>query len=883
MDTLGFRFPEMGDNYTVQYEEDQGGMEVLYDITNIFLDAVIGGNFFPDGFLSEEKFPDLQSVESNFLDEVINNAQPIVMTNIPILVCIVLGLILSVVTLIGGIIFCCCCRKNKNSNGNENGFKKVMLSILLFLLLVVTSLGCMWFFLGAKTSQSGLDKIPEDIQDILHDGDLYMNNTVDGLHYLLQDNFDDVIVEFEDALNKVGANFKDFTETMKNEIQLQTIIEEATSFVDLITDYAAIQGTMTSVLDSYTSMTTSLANIKQAADGLGCSLSPPPEGLVDICNALDGASGILEGAFPSDLASTAFPPLPDEATQQLSTLSEYLNSIEGQIDAISANAIDEYFPTIQGEIEKIKDFLTEALDGLTEPIEDIQGEIFRNDNIANSLEDIRDNYFPYFHISLLVLGSLLVVILAVFMVGMCLGSCSKQGSGISSSGSGMMFLANCLFFFLAIFLFILCTAFFTVGALGEKALCKTMADPGDSELVTFVNPLISSVLTDIFNQVRPETEEGEDIAVKFDLAQLISDMHNNTAIYPLLQLHYIFNIEELTDWRVTYGIDPLIEDARKQIDQIINELVGLESSLNEEEIKAVAEEIDGIMNMIDLTPLLDEALIVKIETGKIEIEELKTQLETMITEMENNGLPVPGKEEILANLQNIIEELDVLKGNVQDLQARLGQILDLFGNEDSKFDMAGKVDGTFALVTAAFEYFRSGAVMVFFDESVGILTKVVDDYVNHAIDAAENHIGNTGPLSNIYNATYTEICLEIIAPFNAVWSGLGWCLLMILIPVTLVVSSLKKILVAKKQPQTLRPIDTNGYRNPKAARAASYEEVPMPSYNERSSRINAYETKSYQNGPPSSYQNGPPSSYQNGRQSSYQSRPPPPYQQSTRR
>eukprot|EP00092_Neocalanus_flemingeri_P090167 GFUD01114177.1.p1 GENE.GFUD01114177.1~~GFUD01114177.1.p1 ORF type:complete len:884 (-),score=196.30 GFUD01114177.1:68-2719(-) len=883
MDTLGFTFPEMGDNYTVQYEEDQGGMEVLYDITNIFLDAVIGGNFFPDGFLSEEKFPDLQSVESNFLDEVINNAQPIVMTNIPILVCIVLGLILSVVTLIGGIIFCCCCRKNKNSNGNENGFKKVMLSILLFLLLVVTSLGCMWFFLGAKTSQSGLDKIPEDIQDILHDGDLYMNNTVDELRYLLQENFDEVIVEFQDALSKVGANFKDFTETMKNEIQLHIIIDEASSFVELITNYTAIQGQMTSVLDSYTSMTTSLENIKKVADaelpdGLGCLTSSS-----EICNALNGASGILDGAFPSDLASTNFPTLPDEATQQLSTLSEYLNSIEGQIDAISANAIDEYFPTIQGEIEKIKDFLTEALDGLTEPIEDIQGEIFRNDNIANSLEDIRDNYFPYFHISLLVLGSLLVVILAVFMVGMCLGSCSKQGSGISSTGSGMMFLANCLFFFLAISLFILCTAFFTVGALGEKALCKTMADPGDSELVTFVNPLISSVLTDIYNQVRPETEEGEDIAVKFDLAQLISDMHNNTAIYPLLQLHYIFNIEKLTDWRVTYGIDPLIEDARKQIDQTINELVSLESNLNKEEIKAVAKEIDGIINMIDLTPLLDEALIIAIETGKTEIEELKTQLETLITDIENNGLPVPWKEEILANLQNIIEEFDVLKGNVQGLQASLRQILNLFGDEDSKFDMAGKVEVTFALVTAAFEYFRGDAVMIFFDESVGILTKVVDDYVNHAIDAAENHIGNTGPLSNIYNATYTEICLEIIAPFNAVWSGLGWCLLMILIPVTLVVSSLKKILVAKNQPQTLRPIDTNGYRNPKAARAASSEEVPMPSYNERSSRINAYETKSYQNGPPSSYQNGPPSSYQNGRQSSYQSRPPPPYQQSTRR
>merc|ERR1711892_1000385 len=110
------------------------------------------------------------------------------------------------------------------------------------------------------------------------------------------------------------------------------------------------------------------------------------------------------------------------------------------------------------------------------------------------LVEIRDNYFPYFSLSLFILGSLLVVILAIFMTGMCLGSCSKDGSRIASTGSGIMFFANALFFPLAIFLFILCTAFFTVGALGEKALCKTMENPEDSELVTFVNPLISSML-----------------------------------------------------------------------------------------------------------------------------------------------------------------------------------------------------------------------------------------------------------------------------------------------------------------------------------------------------------------------------------------------------
>ena len=160
MDGPSFTAPDLNLNYTVHYNQDQGGMEVLYDITNIFLDAVIKGNFFPDGFLSEEKFPDLESVEANFPTEAIDNWVNIVRANIPILVCIVLGLLLAITSLIYGIVFCCCCQARKTES-QEAGFKKLVLSVLLFLLLVITSLGCMWFFLGAKTSQRGLDKIPE--------------------------------------------------------------------------------------------------------------------------------------------------------------------------------------------------------------------------------------------------------------------------------------------------------------------------------------------------------------------------------------------------------------------------------------------------------------------------------------------------------------------------------------------------------------------------------------------------------------------------------------------------------------------------------------------------------------------------------------------------
>ena len=140
MSHLGFTFPNNSDvNYTVTYDENQGSMQVMYDITNIFLDAVISGNLFPEGFLSTERFPDLNSVSSNFVNEIIENANDIVLNNIPLVICIAVGILFALGSFIVGIVFCCCCRKSgKNTNGSS--FKTFMTSVVLFFLLIASDI-----------------------------------------------------------------------------------------------------------------------------------------------------------------------------------------------------------------------------------------------------------------------------------------------------------------------------------------------------------------------------------------------------------------------------------------------------------------------------------------------------------------------------------------------------------------------------------------------------------------------------------------------------------------------------------------------------------------------------------------------------------------------
>ena len=144
--------------YQVTYDSDQGGMSVIYDITNTFLDPVIKKNFFPEGFLSEKGYDRVDSDWANMPQDMLDNIGSFLATNIPIMVCLILGLILPIVSAIVGCCFCC--RKRGEGSG-EGGVKRQCVSFILFLELLVAGLGCMWFFLGANTCQLGIDAIPQ--------------------------------------------------------------------------------------------------------------------------------------------------------------------------------------------------------------------------------------------------------------------------------------------------------------------------------------------------------------------------------------------------------------------------------------------------------------------------------------------------------------------------------------------------------------------------------------------------------------------------------------------------------------------------------------------------------------------------------------------------
>ena len=106
---------------------------------------------------------------------------------------------------------------------------------------------------------------------------------------------------------------------------------------------------------------------------------------------------------------------------------------------------------------------------------------------------------------------------------------------------------------------------------------------------------------------------------------------------------------------------------------------------------------------------------------------------------------------------------------------------------------------TFFLVDEAFMKIPEN-VSQFVNTTVQSLLDTIDGEVPNIISSIEQDVGRTEPLSNIYNATYTLACLEIIAPVNSVWSGLGLTLLLMLFPLLLLVCSLNKIYRTQRSP-----------------------------------------------------------------------------------
>ena len=77
-------------NWTVSFNDDQGAMQILYDITNLFLKPIIEPDLLPPELLDQ----DIQTFDDIFT-LIVDNYPDIIRQNIPMIVCVAFGFLFA--------------------------------------------------------------------------------------------------------------------------------------------------------------------------------------------------------------------------------------------------------------------------------------------------------------------------------------------------------------------------------------------------------------------------------------------------------------------------------------------------------------------------------------------------------------------------------------------------------------------------------------------------------------------------------------------------------------------------------------------------------------------------------------------------------------------
>ena len=565
--------------------------------------------------------------------------------------------------------------------------------------------------------------LKKDMSDILHDGDLFMNLTLDDI----EDVVDGIVDTVDSEIQNINVKFNEFVDKLLDDIRLNDLKIRVDDIVELFDNQTLIVEDVNGVISVKTKIVSQLGDLVT-----DCKDLP----LLDtaLCDTLSTISTDLGNINIEEI------PAPDEnLVQKVHDIGELFDDVTSEIENIN---ISEILSQLSEEVRSISDYVSEELSS----VDDIQEQIFRSNKIPSTMDDIYSNYLQHVNTGFLGVGGFLAFILTFVLIGLFCGISQKS----SKCGSWSICSTLSVFFIAGIFLFLICMTLLVVGAFTQKLLCDTLNEPESSEMI----PLLDTFLNDAFNDAVSLND-----VFNLSIPVIISGIHQGLPVYPLLQLENIYDIDELTNWKEDFGIDSIIESTMESIDTVISGVTDLENDIfsQEGDITNLAKALDN-----ELNPILDLLL----DTDQINqpILTSKSQLDGFIDNLPPDQ-DQPDFSSFVESLRGLSSEIGYLEGNITTVQEDFNDILDIFGNGTRDLDLTSFVEETFSIVENAFDLFPN-EVSTFVDETIDDLLGAVDEEIPNIIDSV-NTVGGTLPLSNIYNATYTHVCLEMVSPLNS--------------------------------------------------------------------------------------------------------------------
>ncbi|XP_023346584.1 prominin-1 isoform X3 [Eurytemora carolleeae] len=684
-------------------------------------------------------------------DVILDNISDVLDVNTRIIVALGFGLAITIIIPIIALIYlcCCCCSSRPQTSKKASGVTAAIYGFFLFCCLLIASLGCIWFFVGNSGTQQGITTLPQVIDDISHDGDLFLNNTKEEISYLMEQNFGEAMANFNLSLDDVIKNFKTKIADIKVAINLTSINTAADGFAN--------------IAKGFNKITESVSTVQESTETLKKNIETTCESAPPVC--LESFDVILK--FLTDVIK----PLSKIAGNGLdSTVMDNVDDISNQISKVSTSLDDllqdfenEYFSDIQAQIDAVKIQLDQQKDEIINGISEMG-------NIFGGKQDLQDTiseylkYFDYFVIAMKAIGSIIVIILAVMVLALTVSCCGKPGNKLGQTSAKIFRTSIGVFFSLGFFFFLITVVFFAVGALSTRFVCQTIKDPEHSDIIRLIDPAFINEIKKIYDEFTDET-----VTLNTSIVDLINGIQAGKPVYSLLQLKYIYDIEALeSNWKEEFNINSVIDSANSSIATAIENVLKEKDKIDD--IKsAILDPIDDVDSLLNAGHIND---ILKLQApdfpdiSVIDIGKIKTAYEE-------------------------------LKGNIEGLKTSINETFVKYEISGVyTFNLKGDAEEVIKLVLNIFVYFEAGGsdtIFKFFTDSIDVLLGVIDVYLGFAVEKFTGCVGSLAPIGLIYHQLEVSLCDGIIDPFNTVWSGLGWTCLLILIPISILVKLLRNI------------------------------------------------------------------------------------------
>ena len=403
------------------------------------------------------------------------------------------------------------------------------------------------------------------MDDLGHDGSLYIDNTNTEISHLLLNNFDETLENFNITLAGIVDDFANKLTDIAS-AQLAPIETDLVEFTNLI--------------EGFNNITKDITTVKEEINTICSSFNPAECPLQDILDVLSTVDNIPQ----IDMAN-------------FEDLTDVIGSIKSVINTVKDDFKNAYFEQILEQTGEVRNFLNETNTQITDGvngIKDIFGDLGIN---SEDVGDILDNYKTA-AIVLQALGSIVVVILIILMLALFWGCMGKAGDKKTSSASSIFNVTIGIYLLLGLVFFLLAVSFFTVGALLTRFVCETIDEPESSDILELMNKPFQDELTAVY-----EDMGGENVNLSLTIAGIINGLQEGKPIYPLFQLNQIYDLKDLSDdWKTTYNINDYINDARQRLIDAIDGLQDYNDTISE--VKSTLIEATETADEL-LTPIIN--------------------------------------------------------------------------------------------------------------------------------------------------------------------------------------------------------------------------------------------------------------------------------------